>query len=134
MDIAKVDIWWSRFDCATQLWREFMNTRLFTSSRLASRMMTLTALALAASVRVHAAAAGRLPWEAPMTAIATSLTGPVAYAIGLIGIAIAGGTMLWGGELTEFGRKACMIGLVVSVLVFAAPMLSSAFGVSAAVV
>lgn len=110
-----------------------MNTRLFTA-RLASRMMTLTVLALAASIRVHAAAAGRLPWEAPMTAIATSLTGPVAYAIGLIGIAIAGGTMLWGGELTEFGRKACMIGLVVSVLVFAAPMLSSAFGVSAAVV
>ena len=50
------------------------------------------------------------------------------------GIAIAGGTMLWGGELTEFGRRACMIGLVVSVLVFAAPMLASAFGVSAAVV
>jgi len=49
------------------------------------------------------------------------------------GIAIAGGTMLWGGELTEFGRRACMIGLVVSVLVFAAPMLSSAFGGSAAV-
>ena len=47
----------------------------------------------------------------------------MAYAIGLIGIAIAGGTMLWGGELTEFGRRACMIGLVVSVLVFAAPML-----------
>ena len=45
-----------------------------------------------------------------MTAIATSLTGPVAYAIGLIGIAIAGGAMLWGGELTEFGRRACMIG------------------------
>ena len=48
--------------------------------------------------------------------------------------AIAGGSMLWGGELTEFGRRAFMIGLVVSVLVFAAPLLSSAFGVSAAVV
>ena len=59
---------------------------------------------------------------------------PVAYAIGLIGIAIAGGAMLWGGELTEFGRRACMIGLVVSVLVFAAPLLASAFGVNAAVV
>ena len=58
----------------------------------------------------------------------------LAYAIGLIGIAIAGGAMLWGGELTEFGRRACMIGLVVSVLVFAAPMLSSAFGVNAAVI
>ena len=111
-----------------------MNTRHLKLSGLLSRMTALMALAVAASVRAHAAAAGKLPWEAPMTLIATSLTGPVAYAIGLIGIAIAGGTMLWGGELTEFGRKACMIGLVVSVLVFAAPMLSSAFGVTAAVV
>ncbi len=101
---------------------------------LGSRLAALMLMAWAFSVRVHAAAAGTLPWERPMTAIATSLTGPVAYAIGLIGIAIAGGTMLWGGELTEFGRRACMIGLVVSVLVFAAPMLASAFGVAAAVV
>ena len=98
------------------------------------RAATLLAMACAFAVNAHAAAAGTLPWERPMTAIATSLTGPVAYAIGLIGIAIAGGAMLWGGELTEFGRRACMIGLVVSVLVFAAPMLSSAFGVTAAVV
>ena len=98
------------------------------------RATTLLTLAYAFAVRADAAAAGTLPWEKPMTAIATSLTGPVAYAIGLIGIAIAGGAMLWGGELTEFGRRACMIGLVVSVLVFAAPMLSSAFGVNAAVI
>lgn len=103
-------------------------------SGLGSRLTALSALAWAFSVRLHAAAGGNLPWERPMTAIATSLTGPVAYAIGLIGIAIAGGAMLWGGELTEFGRRACMIGLVVSVLVFAAPMLASAFGVNAAVV
>ena len=98
------------------------------------KMAWLFALATAFSLSAHAAAGGTLPWEAPMQAIATSLTGPVAYAIGLIGIAIAGGTMLWGGELTEFGRRACMIGLVVSVLVFAAPMLASAFGVAAAVI
>jgi len=36
-----------------------------------------------------APAGGGLPWERPMTLIATSLTGPVAYAIGLIGICIA---------------------------------------------
>lgn len=111
-----------------------MNISFRRSSRFLSRIISLTTLAFAVTIRANASAAGRLPWEAPMTAIATSLTGPVAYAIGLIGIAIAGGTMLWGGELTEFGRKACMIGLVVSVLVFAAPMLSSAFGVTAAVV
>ena len=103
-------------------------------STLGSRLGALIALGAAFSLRMQAAAAGGLPWEKPMTAIATSLTGPVAYAIGLIGIAIAGGAMLWGGELTEFGRRACMIGLVVSVLVFAAPLLASAFGVNAAVV
>jgi type IV secretory pathway VirB2 component (pilin) len=103
-------------------------------STLSPRLGALIALAVAVSLRLQAAAAGGLPWERPMTAIATSLTGPVAYAIGLIGIAIAGGAMLWGGELTEFGRRACMIGLVVSVLVFAAPLLASAFGVTAAVV
>jgi type IV secretory pathway VirB2 component (pilin) len=103
-------------------------------STLGPRLGAAITLATAFSLRMQAAAAGGLPWEKPMTAIATSLTGPVAYAIGLIGIAIAGGAMLWGGELTEFGRRACMIGLVVSVLVFAAPLLSSAFGVNAAVV
>lgn len=103
-------------------------------SKIVSRIGALFALAIVFSAHAHASAAGTLPWEAPMAAIATSLTGPVAYAVGLIGIAIAGGSMLWGGELTEFGRRACMIGLVVSVLVFAAPMLSSAFGVTAAVV
>src|SRR6266852_790571 len=103
-------------------------------SILGPRLGALFAIAVAFSSRIQAAAGGNLPWEKPMTAIATSLTGPVAYAIGLIGIAIAGGAMLWGGELTEFGRRACMIGLVVSVLVFAAPLLSSAFGVNAAVV
>ena len=111
-----------------------MDTIRIWKSGLGSRLGALTAFALAFSLRANAAAGGNLPWEAPMTAIATSLTGPVAYAIGLIGIAIAGGAMLWGGELTEFGRRACMIGLVVSVLVFAAPMLASAFGVNAAVV
>lgn len=108
--------------------------RRTSQSGLYSRLGALITLAWAFSLRVHAAGAGTLPWERPMQLISTSLTGPVAYAIGLIGIAIAGGTMLWGGELTEFGRRACMIGLVVSVLVFAAPMLSSAFGVAAAVV
>jgi type IV secretory pathway VirB2 component (pilin) len=103
-------------------------------SRLATRLAILSAVGCICSSGLHAVVAGNLPWERPMQTIATSLTGPVAYAVGLIGIAIAGGTMLWGGELTEFGRRACMIGLVVSVLVFAAPMLASAFGVNAAVV
>jgi type IV secretion system protein TrbC len=110
------------------------NMNLLRKRIVGSKVGAVFAIVVAFSLRLQAAAAGGLPWEKPMTAIATSLTGPVAYAIGLIGIAIAGGAMLWGGELTEFGRRACMIGLVVSVLVFAAPLLASAFGVNAAVV
>jgi type IV secretion system protein VirB2 len=106
----------------------------FSAGLVQGRSALLLLMAFACAIHANAATSGGLPWERPMTAIATSLTGPVAYAIGLIGIAIAGGAMLWGGELTEFGRRACMIGLVVSVLVFAAPMLSSAFGVAAAVI
>ena len=97
-------------------------------------LMFAVAVAVYAIPAGAAPVGGGLPWEAPMTAIATSLTGPVAYAIGLIGIAIAGGTMLWGGDLGEVGRKACMVGLVIAVLVFAAPMLATAFGVAAALV
>ncbi|HEX4227723.1 MAG TPA: TrbC/VirB2 family protein [Bryobacteraceae bacterium] len=72
-----------------------------------SRVTAPAIVAWLFAIKLHATATGNLPWERPMTAIATSLTGPVAYAVGLIGIAIAGGTMLWGGELTEFGRRAC---------------------------
>ena len=55
----------------------------------ASKLATVNMLLFAVSIRLHAAAAGNLPWEKPIQTIATSLTGPVAYAIGLIGIAIA---------------------------------------------
>ncbi len=114
---------------------QFKNRSSKTLARaIHGRAMLLLLAASAYTTQLAAAPTGGLPWERPMTAIAASLTGPVAYAIGLIGIAIAGGAMLWGGELTEFGRRACMIGLVVSVLVFAAPLLSSAFGVAAAVI
>src|SRR5215467_1835306 len=66
------------------------------AASLSTRLAALMTLAWAFSVRVHAAGAGTLPWERPMQTIATSLTGPVAYAIGLIGIAIA-----------EIGRASC---------------------------
>jgi type IV secretion system protein TrbC len=111
------------------------STRFYWTRRNLSRFLMFTAAIFVFVIQASAApAGGGLPWEAPMTAIAASLTGPVAYAIGLIGIAIAGGTMLWGGDLGEVGRKACMVGLVIAVLVFAAPMLNSAFGLAAATV
>ncbi len=66
-------------------------------TRITHHAISLGMLAVAClQLQFHASSSGTLPWERPMTTIATSLTGPVAYAIGLIGIAIAGGTMLVG--------------------------------------
>lgn len=73
---------------------------------------------------------GALPWEGPLRTIAQSLTGPVAFSVALIGIFSTGATLVWGGEMNEFARRAVLLGLIVAVLVFATNILSSAFGVS----
>lgn len=82
----------------------------------------------------QAGTTGALPWEGPLRLIATSLTGPVAFSIALIGIFATGATLVWGGEMNEFARRAALLGLIVAVLVFATNILSSAFGVTGALV
>lgn len=77
---------------------------------------------------------GALPWEGPLRTIASSLTGPVAFSVALIGIFSTGATLVWGGEMNEFARRAVLLGLIVAVLVFATNILSSAFGVAGALI
>lgn len=77
---------------------------------------------------------GGLPWEAPLTAVANSLTGPVALGISIIAMAAAGGTLVFGGELGEFTRKAVMLVLAISFLVFGAGFMTAVFGISGALV
>src|SRR5689334_11109922 len=61
----------------------------------------------------HASAAGTggagLPWEGPLRVVANSLTGPVALSIAIIALMAAGGTLVFGGELHEFGRRSCIV-------------------------
>ncbi len=82
----------------------------------------------------EAGSTGALPWEGPLHTIAQSLTGPVAFSVALIGIFSTGATLVWGGEMNEFARRAALLGLIVAVLVFATNILSSAFGVTGAVI
>lgn len=62
------------------------------------------------------ASAQNLPWEGPLTKVQASLTGPVAVAISIIAIMIAGAALVWGGEISDFARRMVMIVLVVSVI------------------
>ena len=65
---------------------------------LASAVLTLPASA--------AAGGAALPWEAPLTRLQQSLSGPVAGAIAVIALVAIGVTLMFGGEWNEFARRA----------------------------
>lgn len=59
---------------------------------------------------------GGLPWEGPLQQIQESITGPVAGAIALAAVAIAGGMLIFGGELNDFARRLVYVVLVAGIL------------------
>ncbi|MGZ2461809.1 TrbC/VirB2 family protein [Rhizobium anhuiense] len=88
-----------------------------------SRKHTLIAAALVAAPIVIASVApalassgGSLPWEGPLQQIQESITGPVAGAIALAAVAIAGGMLIFGGELNDFARRLVYVVLVAGIL------------------
>jgi type IV secretion system protein VirB2 len=74
-----------------------------------------------------------LPWEAPLTSIANSMTGPVAFSLSLIGIVVAGGMLVFGGEINEFARRAAYLALAIGVLIAATNLLNTLFAAGAVV-
>lgn len=72
-----------------------------------------------------AVTAGGLPWDTPLQNIKDSLTGPVASIVAFIGIAVAGLTLIFGGELGDFTRKMIMLVLVLSILLGGAAFLTA---------
>jgi type IV secretion system protein TrbC len=76
---------------------------------------------------------GGLPWEAPLTTIANSMTGPVAFSLSLIGIVVAGAMLVFGGEINEFARRAAYLTLAIGVLIAATNLLNTLFAAGALV-
>lgn len=71
---------------------------------------------------------GSLPYETWLTSLRNSVTGPVAFALSIIGIVIAGGVLIFGGDLNGFFRTLIFLVLVMALLVGAQNMMSSFFG------
>lgn len=82
--------------------------------RLRSTLCTLAA-ALFVTSPVLASSGGSLPWEAPLEQIQQSITGPVAGYIALAAVAIAGGMLIFGGELNDFARRLVYVVLVAGI-------------------
>lgn len=89
-----------------------------------SRRKSVVAIAIAAASITIAFAApalastggGGLPWEGPLQQIQESINGPVAGAIALAAMAIAGGMLIFGGELNDFARRLMYVVLVAGIL------------------
>lgn len=71
---------------------------------------------------------GGLPYESWLNNLRQSVTGPVAFALSIIGIVVAGGVLIFGGELNAFFRTLIFLVLVMALLVGAQNMMSSFFG------
>ena len=76
---------------------------------------------------------GSLPYESWLTSLQNSVTGPVAFALSIVGIVVAGGVLIFGGELNAFFRSLIFIVLVMALLIGAKNMMSTFFGQGAVI-
>jgi type IV secretory pathway VirB2 component (pilin) len=74
---------------------------------------------------------GSLPYETWLTSLRNSITGPVAFTLSIIGIVVAGGVLIMGGDLNGFFRSLIFIVLVMALLVGAQNMMTTFFGTAA---
>ena len=97
-------------------------------------LFILIILWFGSQIALAASMGGGLPWETPLATIKDSLTGPVAGAISLVAIVVAGAVLIFGGDFSAFVRALINVVLVISILIGASSLLSHLFGVSGAVV
>jgi type IV secretory pathway VirB2 component (pilin) len=103
--------------------------------RLTAHIGLLTLASVFLSVPAFAAGGGQaLPWEAPLTRLQQSLSGPVAGAIAIIALVAIGVTLVFGGEWNEFARRAVYAVCAIAFIISASALLGGLFAVGAAVV
>jgi type IV secretory pathway VirB2 component (pilin) len=83
---------------------------------LAHGLPAASVVLLFAAPSVASSGGGALPWEGPLQQIQESITGPVAGYIALAAVAIAGGMLIFGGELNDFARRLMYVVLVAGIL------------------
>jgi type IV secretion system protein TrbC len=71
---------------------------------------------------------GGLPYESWLANLRNSVTGPVAFSLAIIGIVVAGGMLIFGGDLNAFFRTMIFLVLVMALIITAQNVLSSFFG------
>lgn len=99
--------------------------------RTATTGLALAVMCLALATPALASSGGGLPWEQPLQQIQESIAGPVAGFIALAAVTIAGGMLIFGGELNDFARRLMYVVLVAGILL-GATQIVGLFGASGA--
>jgi type IV secretion system protein VirB2 len=101
-----------------------------------SKRAALTAAAMsAAAERAQAATnTGLTSLETPLQTLQKSLSGPVALAIGVIAICITGAVLIFGGEISDFGKRMAYVVLVLAILLTANSLVTQLFTSATAVI
>lgn len=90
-------------------------------------LLSLSALLLSDGVQAAVGAGGALPYESWLVNLRNSVTGPVAFTLSIVGIVVAGGILIFGGELNAFFRTLIFIVLVMALLVGANNIMTNLF-------
>ena len=98
---------------------------------LLARIVLAFAVGATLSLPAFASSGGSLPWEGPLQQIQQSITGPVAGFIALAAVAVAGGMLIFGGELNDFARRLMYVVLVAGILL-GATQIVALFGATGA--
>jgi len=94
-------------------------------------LLVLVALAAPEHAYASASTGGGLPYEGWLEKLRDSVTGPVAFAVSIIGIVVAGGVLIFGGDLNGFFRSLIFLVLVMALIIGANNVMSGFFGTGA---
>lgn len=76
---------------------------------------------------------GDLPYESWLESLRNSVTGPVAFTLSIVGIVVAGGVLIFGGDLNGFFRTLIFLVLIMGLIIGANNIMSTFFGKGALV-
>ena len=86
----------------------------FVNSRNAWAIAFACLLVAAPSLAHAAGAGGTMPWDSNIQKISADFTGPLAYALAIIGCVAAGAMLIFAQELPWFLKAVCFIVLAAS--------------------
>jgi type IV secretion system protein VirB2 len=95
--------------------------------KLQMKIAAVGAMAVVAQQRAFASTSTISALETPLQSLQKSLSGPIALSIGIIAVVITGAMLIFGGEISDFGKRMAYVVLVLGILLSANTIITSLF-------